>query len=143
MLSHLLTRFVPGPLLYAAPLGIALAELSQRLSLPEPTVEESSWLDAIDYRFTLPDYILIAQVSDGLVKGYIHNTERYRRWNFLRAKKLASLLSLYGEQSPFRFIIDNGFGHLYRSEDGRIRAAYSHLDIFSVSLFELKRRSEP
>lgn len=139
--ARLLSVFAPEPKLHLLPLGLPLEFIKQQFADVLPVEEESSWSDTIAYGFDLPGYRLIAEVQDGVVKGYVHDTEVYRHWTFQRLRKVDTLLAFYGKESPFRFIMDNGFGVLYRSENGLLRAAYSHMDIFSVSLFELKRKS--
>ena len=58
-------------------------------------------------------------------------------------RKLSEFLDFYGAdgtEHELDFILDNGFGLLYRSKNSRVRAAYSYVaDVFSVSLSRLER----
>ena len=127
--------------IHKVPLDIPLEELKRQFPGITPLEEESDWIGCTDYRFETDDYTLIAHVENDRVVGYIHNTERYREKPHLTVRKLIDLLEYYGEKSEFEFIVDNGFGNLYRSKDKSLRASYSYIfDIFSTSYFRLDRR---
>ena len=142
MFDRIRALFTRDPDLIDVPLGLSLAELQKRLTGMECSELESEWESCTDYEFLRDSYRLTATVQSGIVKGYIHDTAVYRNAGHRRIRKLIHFLEFYGEDSDLLHMVDNGAGHLYRSEDRSVRAAYSYLcDVFSVSYFELDRKA--
>jgi hypothetical protein len=131
------------PSLRLQSLGISFEQLTADLAPLQARTETSEWVGCVDYVFEDNDYKLIASVESGVVVAYVHDTDIYRATQPQVVRKLNDFLDFYGAEGTeheLDFVLDNGFGLLFRSKNSRVRAAYSHVaDIFSVSLSRLER----
>ena len=141
MLTRLHAKLLTKPELWLHPLGIEFRELVSLLGDRGWQESESDWTGCTDCVVDEERYKLIATIDAGIVVGYIHDTGVYREKPAERLRKLNECLDFYGSKSELGFVVDNGFGYLYRSKDAAIRAAYSYVaDIFSVSYSRLERK---
>ena len=140
MLTEWRAKRLMKPSLLLHPLGMQFGELAGQLLPRKPRAEVSDWLGCTDHVFEDADYKLIATVEGGSVVGYVHDTVIYRARKAQLLRKLNEFLEFYGATDELDFVVDNGFGLLFRSKSGNLRAAYSYVaDIFSVELFRLER----
>jgi hypothetical protein len=140
MLTEWHARRLTKPSLLLHPLAMHFDELAAQLQPRKPRQATSDWRGCTDYVFEDADYKLIATVEDGSVVGYVHDTGIYRAKRAQLLRKLNDFLEFYGAGDELEVVVDNGFGLLFRSKSGKLRAAYSYVaDIFSIELFRLER----
>lgn len=80
-------------------------------------MQASDWSACVDHVFQNDEYTLIASVEEDVVVAYVHDTEIYRNKPTQRLRKLTEFFDYYGSERPLTFIVDNGFGYLYKSND--------------------------
>ena len=140
MLTEWRAKRLTKPSLLLHPLGMQFDELAGCLQPLKSRTDMSDWLGCTDHVFEDADYKLIATVEGGSVVGYVHDTEIYRAKEAQVLRKLNEFLEFYGATDELALVVDNGFGLLFRSKSGKMRAAYSYMaDIFSVELSRLER----
>lgn len=136
LLNRIRAWFLPSPQLIVIPLGTRLDDLFKQYKMVSESEEESYLEGCSHYEISLREQEITVAVDDGEVKGVIYNTEKYGNSEHERVRKLRFFLQAHGQESRLRFIVNNGFGFLYRSRNNETRAAYSYAaDIFSISRF--------
>jgi hypothetical protein len=139
LLNRLRAWWIPPPQLIVIPLGTKVDDLFKEYKMVTES-EEVSYLEGCShYEIALRDQKITVAAGDGEVKGVIYRTEIYGDSEQERVRKLRFYLEAHGQESRLKFIVNNGFGLLYRSCDNETRAAYSYVaDVFSISRFSCK-----
>ena len=136
LIDRIKAWFLPAPELTIVPLGADFDEVQRELKMLKPLEEESHLKDCEHYEYDLRDQRITIAVDDGKVRGVIYDTDTFGHDAPHQIRKLRHYLSAHSAGDQLRFLVNNGFGFLYRSSSGETRAAYSYAaDIFSVSDF--------
>lgn len=82
------------------------------------------------YTYKIEEGTILLTIFDGLLHEVIYQTPK--KWPWSRRKKNKYLFSSYCSKSGWEERLDNGFGKIYRSNDGEMYALWSYAMDFNT-----------
>ena len=133
MLDRIRAWTLPAPNLEVIALGTPIDEVYQRYKLIKES-DEASLAGCKQYEFSVGDQDIMLDVDEGEVVGVAYDPATYGDTEAQRLRNLKFYLQEHSRESKLKYLVNNGFGFLYRSRDDQTRASYSYAyGIFSVS----------